>query len=62
MDLILGGFYSSECGTLSQKSSTDFEKLLLADDYEILEWLFQKKPVPQKFANIINKIREFKNI
>jgi len=62
MDLILGGFYSQNNEKLSQESSKDFEELLHAEDHEILEWLFRSKSVPQKFADIVDKIREFNKI
>jgi len=45
-DLIVGGFAEDSVETMSEGELDQFEALLEAPDADIMDWLFDRKPVP----------------
>lgn len=61
-DVLLGGFATAFLSAMETGDLAVFEALLEENDNDLLNWIFEREPVPQgRFEEVLIKIIEFKN-
>ena len=58
MDYLLSRFAKHKLESLSQEEIQTYSKFLDMEDPDIYDWIMSKKPVPQQFIKIVDKIKE----
>lgn len=59
-DILLGDFAKSEIASLSSEELETYAQLIEENDWDIYEWILNETAnIPQKYLNIIAKIRTF---
>jgi antitoxin CptB len=62
-DILLGGFVGARVDSLDEPRVIELERLLAANDRDILDWITERAPVPAEFATdamaaLIRYVRE----
>jgi antitoxin CptB len=62
MDLVMGRFVDAEIARLDEAEIDDFERLLDAEDREVLGWVTGEIATPEAYdTEVLRKIRAFHN-
>lgn len=62
MDLILGPYADAELEGLGPQDLDLFEGLLSENDPALYDWISGQVPIPQRYAAIINRVRQYHRI
>jgi antitoxin CptB len=58
LDILLNGFLERQYQKLSSGQQHSFTRILDEIDQDILDWIMDRKPVPDKYTQIIELLRE----
>ena len=61
-DIIIGNFAKSELENFSNDELNIYTSFLEEDDLEIYNWLLGKEDAPEKYQNLVKKIKKFHKI
>ena len=61
MDFLLSKFAHNALGSLNQEEMQNYADLLDMEDPDIYDWVMSKKPTPDKFLNIVDRIKNNAN-
>ena len=62
MDLILGPFFDAHGGTLEGATLDLYEVLLAENDQDLYQWFSGQAAVPDRFAGLVDRIRELRGL
>lgn len=58
-DFLIGKFAVAEIDNLDENELKLFKDLIVEDDMAIYDWILDKVEMPEKYQNLIQKMRKF---